>query len=142
MDKKRRKFNTVPTKWEFHPSECKLLLSNISCGLHSVDLFYDDVMAKDAYRTVCCENVALFDTAVLNRLAYIGDAVRAAVAYSLRSDVCNIISNRACLPSTYAAAAISLYYHGRVREGGRIRVVCGLNELRATVRRGGVILFA
>ena len=141
MDKKRRKINTVPTKWEFRPLECKLLLSNMLCNMHSVEVFYDDVFVGDAYRTVSCESVSLFDTAVLNRLAYIGNAVRAAVAYSLRSDVCNIISNRPCLPSTYAAAAISLYYHGRVREGGCIRVVCGLNELRATVRRGGVILF-
>ena len=142
MEENERKLNTVCDKYSFSYSECKLLLTNAHCVLHSVDVCYDDVFVGEAYRTVACESIALFDTAILNRLAYIGRGVRAAIAYSLFGGICNIISNRECTASAYAAAVLSLYVHGRIGEGERIRVRSASGELAAAVVSGGVILFA
>ena len=142
MGENKRKLNTVCGKYSFLHSECKLLLSNARCVLHSVEVCYDDVFAGEAYRTVACESIALFDTAILNRLAYIGRGVRAAFAYSLCGGVCNIISNRECDTSAYAAAVLALYSHGRLKEGEYITVASESGELTAAVISGGVILFA
>ena len=143
MEKEDAKFNTSAGVYRFGAEKCKLLLSNGTFFVHSVDLPCDEIMAEDVFRLVACENVDLFEREHLTHLAYSpeGGAVSAAIAYSYHCGTCRAISNRPFTPSAYAATALALYYRRRLAECESVEVASPDGKRRATVSAGGVTVY-
>ena len=142
MEKEDAKFNTSAGVYRFGAEKCKLLLSNGTFFVHSVDLPCDDIMAEDVYRLVACESPELFEREHLTHLAYSpeGRAVSAAIAYSYCRGVCRAISNRPLAPSAYAAVALALYYR-RLAEGESVEVVSPDGKCRVIADASGALVY-
>ena len=134
--------NTVSVKDEILITECKLLLSNQMALSHSLEFIFDEILAGELYRTVWCENIEFFDKGVLRKLVCFADyPVRAALAYSLRDGVCRILSSPEYSAQAYAAAALALYFNGRISVGEKIRIISERGSFFAFIHGDTVHLY-
>ena len=136
-------FNTPTGERKKTVRKCKLLFANVCCGLHSVEVFCDEVVADRTCRLLRCEDLSFFDHRLLAclYLAETGVMADAAIAYSVEDRVCRFIFFGVYSDSLYAAVALAAFYRGELDFSDRIRVISPEGECSVSISGGDGSIF-